>query len=150
MQVAVMGFGTVGSGVVELILKNKQTITSRSGQNALDVKHILDIRDFPGHRAEKLITKNFDDILNDFLNEKMVCICEKSRFYGNREKISYYTYDSKDYQKQGCSGRRTDSKIFTWQYCRFIFSLGTEWYEGRNLPSTASSWLPATASASKR
>ena len=65
MQVAVMGFGTVGSGVVELILKNKQTITSRSGQNALDVKHILDIRDFSSHQLSGLFTKDFNDILND-------------------------------------------------------------------------------------
>ncbi len=65
MQVAVMGFGTVGSGVVELILKNKQTITTRSGQNALDVKHILDIRDFSSHQLSGLFTKDFNDILND-------------------------------------------------------------------------------------
>ena len=45
MQIAVMGFGTVGSGVVELILKNKKTIASRSGQASLDVQRILDIRD---------------------------------------------------------------------------------------------------------
>ena len=44
MQVAVMGFGTVGSGVVELILKNKKSIEERCGQKSLDVKHILDNR----------------------------------------------------------------------------------------------------------
>ena len=65
MQVAVMGFGTVGSGVVELILKNKKTITERSGQPTLDVKHILDIRDFSSHQLANLFTKDFNDILND-------------------------------------------------------------------------------------
>lgn len=65
MQVAVMGFGTVGSGVVELILKNKKTIEERCGQKTLDVKHILDIRDFSTHQLSRLFTKDFNDILND-------------------------------------------------------------------------------------
>jgi homoserine dehydrogenase len=65
MQVAVMGFGTVGSGVVELILKNKKTIEERCGQKTLDVKHILDIRDFSSHQLAQLFTKDFNDILND-------------------------------------------------------------------------------------
>lgn len=65
MQVAVMGFGTVGSGVVELILKNKKTIEERCGQKTLDVKHILDIRDFSTHQLSQLFTKDFNDILND-------------------------------------------------------------------------------------
>lgn len=65
MQVAVMGFGTVGSGVVELILKNKKSIEERSGQATLDVKHILDIRDFSSHQLASLFTNDFNDILND-------------------------------------------------------------------------------------
>lgn len=65
MQVAVMGFGTVGSGVVELILKNKKSITERCGQASLDVKRILDIRDFSSHQLAELFTKDFNDILND-------------------------------------------------------------------------------------
>ena len=65
MQVAVMGFGIVGSGVVELILKNKKTIEERCGQKTLDVKHILDIRDFSSHQLAQLFTKDFNDILND-------------------------------------------------------------------------------------
>lgn len=65
MQVAVMGFGTVGSGVVELILKNKKSIEERCGQKSLDVKHILDIRDFSSHQLSNLFTKDFNDILND-------------------------------------------------------------------------------------
>ena len=60
-----MGFGTVGSGVVELILKNKKSITERSGQNSLDVKRILDIRDFSSHQLADLFTNDFNEILND-------------------------------------------------------------------------------------
>mgnify|MGYP003305501860 CR=1 FL=1 len=65
MQIAIMGFGTIGSGVAELLLKNQKSIVAKSGQASLEVKHILDIRDFPGHELEKYFTKDFNDILND-------------------------------------------------------------------------------------
>ncbi len=65
MQIAIMGFGTVGSGVAELFLKNKKSIVQRSGQSTLELKRILDIRDFSGHALAPLFTDNFDDILND-------------------------------------------------------------------------------------
>ena len=64
MQIAIMGFGTIGSGVAELLLKNQKSIVVKSGQASLEVKHILDIRDFTGHELEKYFTKDFNDILN--------------------------------------------------------------------------------------
>ena len=45
IQVAVMGYGTVGSGVVEVIEKNKEEINKKSNE-ALNIKYILDLRDF--------------------------------------------------------------------------------------------------------
>ncbi len=65
MQIAIMGFGTIGSGVAELLLKNQKSIVSKSGHNALDIKYILDIRDFSGHELGKYFTNDFNDILND-------------------------------------------------------------------------------------
>ena len=65
MQVAVMGFGTVGSGVVELMDKNRDSIVERSGQNSLEVKYILDIRDFPDSIYKDKLVKDFNVILND-------------------------------------------------------------------------------------
>lgn len=56
MNVAVMGYGTVGSGVVEII--NKRDL-------GLTVKHILDLRDFPGDENATKFTKDFNDILTD-------------------------------------------------------------------------------------
>ena len=47
IQVAVMGYGTVGSGVVEVIEKNKAEINKKSGED-IHIKYILDLRDFPG------------------------------------------------------------------------------------------------------
>ena len=47
INVAVLGYGTVGSGVVEVIEKNKEEINKKSGEK-LSIKYILDLRDFPG------------------------------------------------------------------------------------------------------
>ena len=65
MQIAIMGFGTIGSGVAELLLKNQKSIVAKSGQNALDIKYILDIRDFSNHELGEHFTTDFNDILND-------------------------------------------------------------------------------------
>lgn len=65
MKVAVMGYGTVGSGVVEVIEAHSNTIPKKIGGETLEVSHILDLRDFPGDPHEALFTKDFNDILND-------------------------------------------------------------------------------------
>lgn len=65
MKVAVMGYGTVGSGVVEVIETHEKTIKKRIAGEPLEVKYILDLRDFPGDSHEALFTKDFNDILND-------------------------------------------------------------------------------------
>ena len=44
INVAVLGYGTVGSGVVEVIEKNKDMVNKKSAQE-LEVKYILDLRD---------------------------------------------------------------------------------------------------------
>ena len=46
IKVAVMGYGTVGSGVVEVIESNNELVSKRAGEE-MHVKHILDLRDFP-------------------------------------------------------------------------------------------------------
>ena len=53
-----------GSGTVELFYKNKDSIIKKAGED-LDIKYILDIRDFPDSPYASKFTKNFDDILND-------------------------------------------------------------------------------------
>jgi len=65
MKVAVMGYGTVGSGVVEVIDTHKEIIAKRTGGEVLEVAHILDLRDFPNDSHENAFTKDFNDILND-------------------------------------------------------------------------------------
>ncbi len=65
MKVAVMGYGTVGSGVVEVIESHSDVIPKRIGGNTLEVARILDLRDFPDDSHADLFTKDFNDILND-------------------------------------------------------------------------------------
>lgn len=64
VNVAVLGYGVVGSGVVEVIRKNSLSISRRAEKNIL-VKKILDIRDFPESPDKELLTKNADDIFED-------------------------------------------------------------------------------------
>ncbi|MDY6062107.1 MAG: homoserine dehydrogenase [Oscillospiraceae bacterium] len=65
MYIAIMGYGTVGSGVAEVIANNHESIVKKSSQPELEVKYILDLRDFPGDVNEKKMIKDFNIILND-------------------------------------------------------------------------------------
>ncbi|MBR4868966.1 MAG: homoserine dehydrogenase, partial [Clostridia bacterium] len=61
---AVMGHGVVGSGVVELFYMNREKIEARAGET-LELKHVLDLRAFPGLAYSDKFTTDFNDILND-------------------------------------------------------------------------------------
>lgn len=64
VEIAVMGYGTVGSGVVEVITTNQETINHRTGKD-VHIKYVLDLRDFPGDPVEKVLVHDFNIILND-------------------------------------------------------------------------------------
>lgn len=64
VQVAILGFGTVGSGVLEVIRTNEKGISEKA-ERIIDVKYILDIRDFDDHPEKALFTKDFEQILAD-------------------------------------------------------------------------------------
>ncbi|MBR5135039.1 MAG: homoserine dehydrogenase [Clostridia bacterium] len=64
ISVAIMGHGVVGSGVAEVLLKNVDSITKKAGDQ-IEVKRILDLRDFPDSPLADRFTKDFNDILND-------------------------------------------------------------------------------------
>jgi len=65
MNIAVMGYGTVGSGVVEIINKRGAKIAGKSSPCELSVKYILDLRDFPGDPNAEKFTKDFNTIIED-------------------------------------------------------------------------------------
>ena len=64
MKIAVMGYGTIGSGVVEVLQINKEKIAKRSGE-AVEVKYILDLREFPGDPMEDKIVHDYQTIVDD-------------------------------------------------------------------------------------
>ena len=64
ISVAVMGYGTVGSGVVEIIDKNKKEINEKAGDE-VSVKYILDLRDFPGDPHQDKFIKDYKILVDD-------------------------------------------------------------------------------------
>ena len=64
VNVAVLGYGTIGSGVVEVIRENQEIIKKNAG-TGIEVTHVLDLRDFPGSPIENILTKDFQEIVND-------------------------------------------------------------------------------------
>lgn len=72
IKVAIFGFGTVGGGVAEVLDVNRQEIYKRTGLD-IEVKYILDLKDFPGHKFESKIVHDIDTIIQD--PEVKIC-CE--------------------------------------------------------------------------
>lgn len=64
VKIAVLGYGTVGSGIVEVIKTNQELVNKKAGDE-IDVKYILDLRDFPGDPYENLVVHDVEVILND-------------------------------------------------------------------------------------
>lgn len=64
IQVAVLGYGTVGSGVVEVITKNYDSIAKRAGQE-IKIKYVLDLREFPGDPVSDILVHDYETIIND-------------------------------------------------------------------------------------
>lgn len=64
VNIAVMGYGTVGSGVIEVLATNQERIDQRAGDH-IHVKYVLDLRDFPGDPIQEKIVHDFQVILDD-------------------------------------------------------------------------------------
>lgn len=72
IKVAIMGYGTIGSGVYEVLETNKEVLAASVGQE-LSVKYILDLRDFPGDPYADKVVHDYNIILND---PEVAVICE--------------------------------------------------------------------------
>ena len=64
IKIAVMGYGTIGSGVVEVLATNKDSIAKRAGDE-IEVKYVLDLREFPGDPIEDKVVHDYQTIVND-------------------------------------------------------------------------------------
>lgn len=70
IKIAILGYGTIGSGVVEVLNTNQESIAKRAGDE-IQVKYILDLRDFPGDPME-------DKVVHDYILLQMT---RKSRWW---------------------------------------------------------------------
>lgn len=64
IQAAVMGYGTIGSGVVEVLETNHESIAKRAGEG-IEIKYVLDIRDFSGEPIANKVIHEYQTIVND-------------------------------------------------------------------------------------
>lgn len=64
IKAAVMGYGTIGSGVAEVLDINRESIRKRIGEG-IEIKYVLDIRDFPGEAIQEKIVHDYTVIVND-------------------------------------------------------------------------------------
>ncbi len=64
INVAILGYGTVGSGVYDVITGNNDVV-SRNAGDEVKVKYVLDLREFPGDPVMDILTHDYNDILND-------------------------------------------------------------------------------------
>ncbi len=64
IKIGILGYGTVGSGVVEVLETNFESINKRAGQE-IEIKYVLDLRDFPGEKIQEKIVHDFNVIVND-------------------------------------------------------------------------------------
>ena len=64
VYVAILGHGVVGSGVAEVLRKNADSIAHKAGE-PIEIRRILDLREFPDLPYADKFTKEFDDILHD-------------------------------------------------------------------------------------
>ena len=64
MKIAVLGYGTIGSGVVEIVNTNAATIAKRTGEE-VEVKYVLDLREFPGDPVQDILVHDYSIIAED-------------------------------------------------------------------------------------
>ena len=64
MKIAIMGYGTIGSGVARVLTENHELVKKNAGEE-LDIKYILDLRDFPEDPHKDKIVKDIDKIVDD-------------------------------------------------------------------------------------
>ena len=63
-NVAILGYGTVGRGVYNVITKNNAIVSKNVGDD-IQVKYVVDLLDFPGDPVESVLTHDFNDVVSD-------------------------------------------------------------------------------------
>ena len=90
VKVAIMGYGVVGSGVAQVLTDHYDSIAGRAKEE-IDIKYILDLRDFPDSPFQGKFIKDFAVILNDpevrVVAEVMGCLLYTSRHGKDRRNL---------------------------------------------------------------
>lgn len=64
VDIAVLGYGTIGSGVYKVIRRNQEIVDKKAGEQ-IRIKYVLDLREFPNDPAQKILTHDFQTIIED-------------------------------------------------------------------------------------
>lgn len=72
IKAAIFGYGTVGSGIYEVLTRNSAVIQGKLGDR-IEVKYVLDLREFPGDPVQDVLVHDVNRILDD---EEVSIICE--------------------------------------------------------------------------
>ncbi len=64
IKAAVMGYGTIGSGVAEVLSVNRESIAAKAGEG-IEIKYVLDLRDFPGDAIQDKVVHDVNIIAED-------------------------------------------------------------------------------------
>ena len=64
MKIAILGYGNIGSGVAEVLRRNHDYVAKKAGCE-IQVKYVLDLRDFPGDPIQEKVVHDFEIIVND-------------------------------------------------------------------------------------
>ena len=122
VKAAILGYGTVGSGVAEVLSCNQELIAKRAG-NPIEVKYILDLRDFPGDPNETKVVHDIEVILQD---PEISIVCETM---GGNEPA--YTFSKRALEAgksvctsnkgAGCKPRRRASSAGAGEWLQLLF-----------------------------
>ena len=99
VKAAILGYGTVGSGVAEVLSCNQELIAKRAG-NPIEVKYILDLRDFPGDPNETKVVHDIEVILQD---PEISIVCETM---GGNEPAYTFSKRALDAGKSVCTSNK--------------------------------------------
>ena len=99
IKAAIFGYGTVGSGVYEVLTRNSAMIQGKLGDR-IEVKYVLDLREFPGDPVQDVLVHDVNTILDD---EEVSIICETM----GGEKLAYdFTRRALELGKSVCTSNK--------------------------------------------
>ena len=122
IKAAIFGYGTVGSGIYEVLTRNSAVIQGKLGDR-IEVKYVLDLREFPGDPVQDVLVHDVNTILDD---EEVSIICETM----GGEKPAYdFTRRALELGKSVCTSNKEQVekhgaellKIAQEHHCSYLF-----------------------------